>query len=137
MDRHPSSPALVGRCAEEIAAQWLVLRQMVVLDRNRRAGGGEIDIVARDGLTLVFVEVRARRAGSWVGGAGSIDPQKWRRILRCAARLAKEPALRWPSRRLRIDAVIVEHGPAGLTLLHLRNLQGPASRSLTNRPGRP
>ena len=119
-------PALVGRCTEEIAAQWLRMNGFVVLDRNRRAAGGEVDLVARDGRTLVFVEVRCRRSGSWVGGAGSIDRRKWARLLACARRLAAEPALRWPGRTLRIAAVVVEHGPEGLGLRHLRNLGEPA-----------
>ena len=119
-------PTLVGRCTEEIAAQWLRMAGMEVLARNRRAGGGEVDLVARDGRTLVFVEVRARRAGSWVPAAGSIDQRKWQRLRRCARVLAAEPGFRWPGRRLRVDAVIVEHSGEGLRLAHLRNLQGPA-----------
>ena len=122
-------PTLVGRCAEEIAVQWLRMAGLVVLDRNRRAAGGEVDIVARDGSTLVFVEVRARQEGSWVGGAGTIDHRKWARLRRCARALTAEPALRWPGRRLRIDAVAIEHSDSGLRLKHLRNLQGPASGS--------
>ena len=70
------TPVDRGRCAEEIAAQWLRLSGLRILDRNRRAADGEIDLVAREGPTLVFVEVRARRTGSWVGGAGSIDARK-------------------------------------------------------------
>jgi putative endonuclease len=126
MIEDPRRPTLVGRCTEEIAAQWLQMNGFVVLDRNRRAAGGEVDLVARDGATLVFVEVRCRRVGSWVGGAASIDRRKWRRLLSCARRLATEPALRWPGRRLRIDAVVVEPGPDGLQLRHLKNLREPA-----------
>lgn len=127
MNEDAHRPTLVGRCTEEIAAQWLRMAGMVVLDRNRRAAGGEVDIVARDGQTLVFVEVRARREGSWVGGGQTIDGRKWARLRRCAGALATEPALRWPGRRLRIDAVLVEHSGSGLGLRHLKNLQGPAS----------
>lgn len=100
---------------------------MVVLDHNRRAAGGEVDLIARDGDTLVFVEVRARRRGAWVGGAGSIDRTKWRRLRSCARALCAEPRFRWKGRRLRIDAILVDYGAEGLRLRHLRNLQGPAS----------
>ena len=122
------TPVDRGRCAEEIAAQWLRLTGLRILDRNRRAADGEIDLVARDGQTLVFLEVRARRAGSWVGGAESIDARKWGRLCRCARQLAREEPLRWPGRRLRIDAVVIELGQHGLKLRHLRNLSGPESR---------
>jgi putative endonuclease len=126
MNLDPRRPTLLGRCTEEIAAQWLRMNGIAVLDRNRRAAGGEVDLVARDGAALVFVEVRCRRTGSWVGGAGSIDRRKWSRLRACARRLAGEPGLRWPGRTLRIDAVIVEYGPEGLSLRHLRNLREPA-----------
>lgn len=100
---------------------------MEILGRNRRAAGGEVDLVVREGATLVFVEVRARRKGSWVGGADSIDYRKWRRLQRCARALAAEPGLVWPGRRMRIDAIVIEHAEMGLWLRHLRNLRGPAS----------
>jgi putative endonuclease len=115
-----------GRCAEEIAARWLRLGGLQVLDRNRRAAGGEVDLIARDGDTLVFVEVRMRRAGSRQGAGGSIGAVKWRRLLRCATVLAREPQLNWPGRRLRIDAVLLETRSTGFTLRHLRHLTGPA-----------
>jgi putative endonuclease len=126
MENNPHRPTLVGRCSEEIAAQWLSMAGMEVLGRNRRAAGGEVDLVARDGQTLVFVEVRARHYGSWVGGAGSIDWRKWQRLLRCAGALSRDPALRWPHRRMRLDAVLIEHSPSGMQLRHLKNLQAPA-----------
>lgn len=127
MAKQAHRPTLVGRCTEEIAAQWLHMAGMTVLERNRRAAGGEVDLVVRDGCTLVFVEVRARREGSWVAGGGSIDRRKWARLRSCARALAQEPHLRWVGRRMRMDAIIVEHSAQGLRLRHLRNLQGPAS----------
>lgn len=129
MENGPAITAVArGRCAEEIAAQWLRLCGLEVLDRNRRAADGEIDLVARDGPTLVFVEVRARRRGSLVGSAASISARKWGRMTRCAQVLAREPALTWRGRRLRFDAVLLELSAGGLGLRHLRNLTGPASR---------
>jgi len=127
MEQTGATAAARGRCAEEIAAQWLALSGLVVLDRNRRAADGEVDLVARDGNTLVFVEVRCRRRGAWVGAPASIDARKWGRLCRCARRLATEEALRWPGRTLRIDAIVLELGAGELKLRHLRNLTGPAS----------
>ena len=117
-----------GRFAEEIAAQWLQLNSIQILDRNRRAAGGEIDIIARDGDTLVFVEVRLRRSGSWTDAGHSIEARKWRRILACARALSREALLRWPRRRMRIDAVLLKPTSTGFELRHFRNLTQPASR---------
>lgn len=121
------TPPEQGRCAEEIAAQWLRLAGLSILDRNRRAGDGEVDLVAREGPTLVFVEVRMRRAGAWVGAGVSIGPQKWRRFRSCAAALARRPEWVWPGRRIRLDAVVIERDRSGLVLRHLRHLTGPAA----------
>ncbi|RKZ16669.1 YraN family protein [bacterium] len=128
MDNLPALTAVArGRCAEQMAAQWLRLCRMQILDRNRRAADGEVDLVARDGQTLVFVEVRARREGALVGPAASIDAAKWRRLLNCARALSREPALRWPGRTMRLDAVLIDLASSGLRLRHLRNLRGPAT----------
>lgn len=116
-----------GRCAEEIAAQWLQLNSIQILDRNRRAGGGEIDLIARDGDTLVFVEVRMRRAGSWTDAGHSIDARKWQRLLACARVLSREGALCWPRRRVRIDAVLLKPTSSGFELRHFRNLTRPST----------
>lgn len=117
-----------GRIAEGMAAGLLELRGHEVLDRNRRAGPGEVDLVTRDGDTLVFVEVRLRRRSAWVGPAGSIARRKWERLTGCARALAASGDFRWPGRRLRIDAVILELDGPVLRVEHLQNLRGPASR---------
>ncbi len=52
-----------GDRGERAAVHYLQAQGMDIIDRNVRAGRGEIDIVAREGLTIVFVEVKARRPG--------------------------------------------------------------------------
>jgi putative endonuclease len=124
---HARSAVERGRCAEEIAAQWLRLNSIHILDRNRRAAGGEIDLVARDGDTLVFVEVRMRRSGSWTGAGDSIDARKWQRLRSCARALARETTLIWPRRRMRFDVVLLTPTATGFELRHLRNVTRPAN----------
>jgi putative endonuclease len=75
-----------GSAAEEAAANFLLRQGMQIVARNYRTRLGEIDLVARHGETLVFVEVRLRRASERFGGAAaSIDARKRSRII-CAAR---------------------------------------------------
>ncbi|MBZ0144456.1 MAG: YraN family protein [Rhodocyclaceae bacterium] len=69
-----------GSAAEEQAAEHLVRHGLKILARNYRCRGGEIDLVCRDGATLVFVEVRLRTNSSYGGAAASITPAKQRRI---------------------------------------------------------
>ena len=71
-----------GQLGEQLAADYLVKHQgMTVLTRNWRRGRYEIDIVCRDGDTLVFVEVRTRREGSLVSGYSSLTKKKRKALL--------------------------------------------------------
>lgn len=73
-----------GRLAEDLAARFLERRGLTVHARNVRCRGGEIDLVCRDGPTLVFVEVRLRRSDAYGGAAASITAGKQRRVIRAA-----------------------------------------------------
>lgn len=73
-----------GARAEALAAAYLARRGLVVAARNYRVRGGEIDLVCRDGRTLVFVEVRLRRNAAFGGAAASIGAGKRRRLLLAA-----------------------------------------------------
>lgn len=73
-----------GLQAEELAARFLTRHGLRVIERNYRCPGGEIDLVCREGRTLVFVEVRYRQHLSHGGAAGSITAGKQRRIVLAA-----------------------------------------------------
>jgi putative endonuclease len=94
-----------GAAAESLAARFLADQGLAIVRRNYRCRAGEIDIVARDGRTLVFVEVRLRRSGAFGGAAESITAAKRRRLRLAAehylARLAAEPPCRF-------DAILLD-----------------------------
>jgi len=70
-----------GAAAEEAAARYLSSLGYQVLERNWRCRSGEIDLIARDGEVLVFVEVRSRRTGSRFGAAvEAVTPRKIRQV---------------------------------------------------------
>ncbi|GIX31110.1 MAG: UPF0102 protein [Porticoccaceae bacterium] len=77
--------AAAGAAAERQAVRFLKRQGLAVLATNYRCRLGEIDIIARDGETLVFVEVRLRRHGAFGGAAASVDPRKQRRLAAAAA----------------------------------------------------
>lgn len=75
-----------GARAEDLCAELLRRAGLRIVARNWRCRFGEIDLVAEDGATLVFAEVRLRRAGAWGGAAESIHAAKRARVV-AAARL--------------------------------------------------
>lgn len=113
-----------GRAGESIAALYLRLQGLTILDANRRQGSGEVDLIAREGPCLVFVEVRLRRVGARVDAATSVGPAKQRRVRDAASRLLQtREDLVWPGRRVRFDVVTLTLGPDGFDLAHLRNVR--------------
>ena len=100
----------LGRAAEAAAAHYLGRLGYQLLATNFRAKGGELDIVAIDGVVLAIVEVRYRASDRFGGAAASITAGKRSRIVRAArALLATNPPLaKLPAR---FDVVEVS-GPA-------------------------
>lgn len=74
----------LGDVGEEIATRHLKRLGYTIVERNVRFRIGEIDIVARDGEFLVFVEVRARRSERWGSALESVGPQKKRKLIQLA-----------------------------------------------------
>jgi putative endonuclease len=91
-----------GDDAEERAARLLGARGLVVVGRNVRCGRGELDVVARDGDVVVFVEVRRRRTRT--DALESIGPRKQHLLARAAQWWLARHA---PSARARFDVVVV------------------------------
>ena len=92
-----------GRGAETIAAWWLRLSGWRILARRARVPGGEVDIVARRGRVLAFVEVKAR--SSVDAAAFSLDRYRLRRVAVAAGRLA--PRYMRAGDDVRIDALFI------------------------------
>ncbi|MDY0268265.1 YraN family protein [Trichloromonas sp.] len=74
----------LGRWGEDLAARYLERCGWRILHRNLRTPVGEIDILARDGKTLVFVEVKTRRGLAFGTPQEAVGPAKRRQILRAA-----------------------------------------------------
>ena len=70
----------LGKHGEDLACEELQRRGYAILARRYRTRFGEIDIVAKDGDTIVFVEVKARVGDQFGGSAAAVTPLKQRKV---------------------------------------------------------
>lgn len=106
----------LGRSGEDEAVRYLTSRGWQILDRNWRCRDGEIDIIARDGRTLVFVEVRTRSSDRCGHPLETVTPVKVRRLRLLARRYAQAHHLRGQNMRIDVIGIIhPRHGRAELT----------------------
>lgn len=104
--RGMTSPRIaLGKFGEDLAVEELERRGYEILARRWRQRAGEIDIVARDGETLVFVEVKAREHHDFGDAAESVHGRKRRTIVRLAKLFVVEA--RWFDRPVRFDVVTI------------------------------
>jgi len=101
----------LGDAGEEIATRELVRRGYVVRERNWRCPEGELDMVAEQGETLVFVEVRTRRGDRFGTPEESITLAKRAHLIAAAQAYLQAHSLQ--DRDWRIDVVAVEMSAQG------------------------
>ncbi len=94
----------LGQSGENAAAAYLESLGYRVLGRNVRGPTGEIDIVAREGETIVFVEVKARLSGAF-GSLGAVDARKRKRLRAAAADYLQFVA---PNAKARFDVLAID-----------------------------
>ena len=115
----PGTRRARGDAAEAAALAMLQARGLQLLARNAASRGGELDLVMRDGATVVFVEVRYRATRRFGGGAASVDAGKRRRLVHAArAFLAGHPQM--ADAPCRFDVVDADGDPDAPTLTWLR-----------------
>jgi putative endonuclease len=106
----------IGRAAEDLVATRLAAASWEILERNARTRYGELDLVALDGRTLVFVEVKAGREGSAYGPERpvlAVDRRKQQRIRRLAVAWMAEHRTLPRYDEIRFDVVGVSFDRAG------------------------
>jgi putative endonuclease len=113
----------VGRFGEQLAVDYVSRAGLAVLDRNWRCIDGEVDIVARDGAALVFIEVKTRSSDAFGDPAEAVTPAKAARVRRLAVRwLAAQRdhgGEGWSE--IRFDVVsVIRRGPDGPVVRHLK-----------------
>jgi putative endonuclease len=112
-----SDRARLGRAGEDAACAYLESLGLRIMRRNLRGPGGEIDIVAAEGETIVFVEVKARTGRTFGSAVSAVNAAKRRRIRAVAADFLQFVA---PQAKARFDVLAID---AGRMTLH-RNAFG-------------
>lgn len=93
-----------GRLGEERALEFLKARGYRIIARNYRWRGGEIDIIARDGDCLSFVEVKARADEQFSPAEEALTPRKREHLIRTAQHYITQHR---PEVDLRFDVVVI------------------------------
>ncbi|MGQ9628735.1 MAG: YraN family protein [bacterium] len=104
-----NSRGRIGRRGEEMAEKFLRERGCEILSRNYRASHREIDLVARDGNTLVFVEVKTRRRGDVIPQE-SVGPRKREMLISAAYQYLADHGLDVDSTPCRFDVIAITLG---------------------------
>jgi len=113
--RHMLTPeAALGRRGEDLAHRYLERAGFRVLARNYRPGGGEseVDIVARDGDIIVFIEVKARTSADFGSPDRAIGEEKRKHILRAAHRYAARAGIKWDHVRFDTISIVFSRPPS-------------------------
>ncbi|MBV9803130.1 MAG: YraN family protein [Solirubrobacterales bacterium] len=114
----------LGRLGEQLAAEHLIRRGFQIVERNYRTRWGELDIVAFDGRTLAFCEVKTRRTR--VPGRNpleSVHARKRSKVRKMAGSWLADRSNRPHAQRLRFDAIGVTVDETG-RLVSLEHLEG-------------
>ncbi len=114
----------LGSVGERLAAEHLARLGYAIVKRNHRTRWGELDIIAFDGQTLVFCEVKARRAGGSAGGPfDAVGPAKRSQVRKMAYGWLAESRDRPFASQIRFDAIGVTFDSRG-RMLALEHLEG-------------
>lgn len=110
-DGTPRGSQWLGNYGERVAVDWLRARGIKVLARNFKGPRrGEVDIVARDGRLLMFIEVKTRRAGGGIRPLDAVNREKQQLIERGANAWLKQLGTRELPWRFDVIEVLVEEG---------------------------
>jgi len=95
----------LGRVGEQLAAEHLERLGYDIVDRNYRTRHGELDLICFDGATLVFCEVKTRRASRSASPWDNLRPEKRAQVRRMSAAWLAEKPGRPYAEELRFDAI--------------------------------
>ncbi len=114
----PEERSARGRWAEAVARDYLLGKGFALLATNQRLARGELDIIGREGETIVFVEVRSRRRGSAYSPEASLSRRKQSRLIGAARAWLARHGL--SNATCRFDLISIRSGLGEAEIRHYR-----------------
>lgn len=117
VDRGKTIAQNIGNKGEAMAAEWLWLKGFQIIERNRKVGRFEIDLVCKDKQDWVFVEVKTRHEGGMNAPEIAVDYRKRHKIQQAAQRYLRESG---DKSIPRIDLIAVSMLPYGAQMMYFQ-----------------
>lgn len=108
----------IGRFGEDWARRFLERKDYVILDVNWRARNKEIDIIAQDGNTIVFVEVKTRSSKKWGSPSNAVTKKKQEFLIEAADEFLKQKEI---DKDARFDVLAVVNINGNVSVDHIIN----------------
>ena len=108
-----------GAAAEGLAARFLAARGLVIVQRNYRCRGGEVDLIVLDRRVVVFVEVKTRTDHGFGNPLEAVEPRKQRRMILAAQLFLHQKKLH--ERDARFDVVGISWPGTEPVVEHVQN----------------
>ena len=115
------STVATGQLGETLAVRYLLDQGYAVVERNYRKRFGEVDIIAREQQTLVFIEVKTRNSQQYGSPFDAVDGRKQRQLTRIARDYLQTHRHDEGEARFDVIAVILDKQQALVTIDHLKN----------------
>ncbi len=108
LSTHLPTTTNIGQCSEEVAAEYLSQQGLKLVCQNFHSKRGEIDLVMKDGSTLVFVEVKYRKSQAFGGAISAISISKQKKIQLCASFYLQKSSLNEYNTDCRFDVIALQ-----------------------------
>lgn len=124
MNTQKTIAGMRGTLGEDLACSFLIKQGMTIIQRNFRVKGGEIDIIARDGRELVFIEVKTRTSKIFGYPEEAVTRQK---LTRCMRAIRVYLMMHQRAGTYRCDVIAVDLGASTekASIHHIRNIDLP------------
>jgi putative endonuclease len=113
--------ATTGRLGESLALEFLMGQRYTIVEKNYRKRYGEVDIIARDGDTLVFIEVKTRRSTIFGTPFEAVDARKQRQLSRVALEYLQNRRVSETPARFDVIAVQLDGDNQPVVIDHMKN----------------